>query len=122
MARKLSKSRPRQGTRLLELRTAAGFTQIELARLVGEPQPNIAYWEQSEKPPRSDVLPKLAKALSVRVEDLLDVDGAVPTRRGGPVGRLQLVFEEVARLPRSERQKVIEFVSAFVDQHKRKAG
>ena len=69
--RKLSKARPRQGARLAAFRQAAGLTQVELAQLIGESQQNVAFWEQSEKPPRSDVLPKMAKVLGVRVEALL---------------------------------------------------
>ena len=49
--RKLSKPRPRQGARLAALRRAAGLTQAELADLIGDVQPNIAYWEASEMPP-----------------------------------------------------------------------
>jgi transcriptional regulator with XRE-family HTH domain len=41
------------------------------AQLIGESQQNVAFWEQSETPPRSDVLPKMAKVLGVRVEALL---------------------------------------------------
>src|SRR5882762_7020139 len=33
-----------------ELRKAAGLSQYELARYVGVPQANIAFWERSEKP------------------------------------------------------------------------
>jgi len=39
------------------------------------PQPNIAYWELSDKPPRSDVLHKLADALGVGIPELLSVNG-----------------------------------------------
>jgi transcriptional regulator with XRE-family HTH domain len=121
MPRRLSKPRPPQGARLLELRKAAGLSQEELARLLGESQRNIAFWEQSDRPPRSDLLPKLAKVLGVRIEDLLNTEGPIPARRGPP-GRLQLIFEEVARLPRGEREKIIEFLSALVDRYKRRAG
>jgi hypothetical protein len=34
---------------------------------------------------------------------------------------VQLVFEEVSKLPRSQQEKVVEFVSALVAQYKRKA-
>jgi transcriptional regulator with XRE-family HTH domain len=122
MARKLTKARPAQGTRLVELRRSAGITQAELAELIGEKQQNVAYWEQSDKPPRSDVLPRLADALGVGVEVLLNVDRVVPKRRGGPVGNVRRVFEEVSQLPRREQNKVVEFVSAFVRQHRSQAG
>ena len=118
--RKLSKPRPRQGARLAALRRAAGLTQAELADLVGDVQPNIAYWEQSDKPPRSDILPKLAKVLGVSFEDLLSAD-ILPEPKRGPVGRMQKLFADVSRLPRRQQDKVVEFVEAFVTQYKRKA-
>ena len=101
-----------------ELRLAAGLSQTELARIIGVPQPNIAYWELSEKPPRSDVIPKMAEALGVRVDDILIGDGqVVRERRGGPTGKVRQVFEDVSRLPRRQQEKVVEFVSAFVKQY-----
>jgi hypothetical protein len=72
-------------------------------------------------PPRADVLPKLAKALGVRVEDVLDIETTSPARRPGPVGRAQKAFEKVARLPRRQQDKIIEMVEALVAQHERKA-
>jgi len=117
MGRPLTKPRARQGARLLKLRLAAGISQVELAELIGEPQQNVAYWERSAKPPRSDVLAKVAQALGVKVEDILNVDGEAP-KKNGPTGRLQVVFEEVSKLPRRQQKKVIEFVSAFVTQYK----
>jgi transcriptional regulator with XRE-family HTH domain len=120
MARKLERQRPRQGARLAALRRAAGLTQVELAQLVGEPQQNIAFWEQSEKPPRSDVLPKMAKVLGVRIEQILE--GELPqTRRAGPVGKVQKLFEEVSTLPRRQQDRILETVSALVAQYKRGA-
>ena len=57
----------------------------------GLPQANIAFWERSEKPPRSDVLPKMAQALGVTVEDLI-VGDQKPLKKaakhnGRPAGR-----------------------------------
>jgi transcriptional regulator with XRE-family HTH domain len=117
MGRRLTKTRPKQGVRLAELRKAAGLSQYELARMVGVPQANIAFWERSEKPPRSDVLPKMADALGVRVEDLLNESAVTQKLRAGkskPVGKVRQVFEEVSKLPRRQQDKVVEFVTAFV--------
>jgi transcriptional regulator with XRE-family HTH domain len=120
MPRKLSRPRPKQGARLLALRQAAGLSQAELARLIGENQQNIALWEQSEKPPRSDVLPKIAKALGVTVEVLLNVDLPAQPRRPGPAGKVHKVFEEVSKLPRRQQDKIVDVVSAIVEDYKRK--
>jgi len=120
MAQKLQRPRPKQGARLAALRRAAGLTQVELAQLVGESQQNIAFWEQSEKPPRSGVLPKLAKVLGVRVEQILE--GEIPqTRRAGPVGKVQKIFEQVSTLPRKQQERTVETVSALVAQYQRGA-
>jgi transcriptional regulator with XRE-family HTH domain len=118
MGRPLSKPRPKQGARLVQLRRDAA--QTELAGLVGEPQVNITFWERSTKPPRSDVLPKLARVLKVRVEDLLDIDAPLQ-RRSGPVGRVAQVFDEVRKLPRRQQEKVADVVAALVEQYRRKA-
>jgi transcriptional regulator with XRE-family HTH domain len=114
--------RPAQGARLLTLRKAAGLTQTELAQFLGVPQANIAFWEWSDKPPRSDLLPKLAKALGVSVEQLLV--GSAKSRSTAsrqPVGEVQRAFEEVRKLPRRQQRKIVETVYALVEQYKRKA-
>ena len=116
MKRKNTKPKPKQGAYLAELRKAAGLSQTELGRLIGETQQNIAFWEQCTYPPRSDVLIKLSKVLGVSVEDLLT---GQPTkkRKGGPTGKVQKIFEAVSRLPKKQQEKIVEFVSAFVNQY-----
>src|SRR5438477_8757806 len=98
MGRKLTRSRPKQGARLAELRKAAGLTHYDLARKVGVPQPNIAFWELSSKPPRSDVLPKLAKALGVTLDELIEDNSAkdILRLRRGPSGKLRKLFDDLS--------------------------
>lgn len=104
------------------LREAAGISQAELARLINEPQQNIAYWELSDKPPRSDAIPKLAKLLGVRVEVLLDADEPIVSRGAGPVGKMRKLFDEASQLPRRQQDKIVEFLTPLVEQYKRSAG
>jgi transcriptional regulator with XRE-family HTH domain len=80
---------------------------------------NIAFWELSSKPPRSDVLPKLAKVLGVRVEELLGDPGLAPPRRPGPVGKLQRAFELASSLPRKQQELVTRFVETLAEQQRR---
>lgn len=117
MARTTQKKRPAMGAHLVELRKAAGLTQTELAEMIGELQQNVAYWELSDKPPRSDVLLKLAEVLGVRVENLLTTDPV--SRRAQPPGKARKVFEDVAQLPRRQQDKILEMVSALVQQYRR---
>jgi DNA-binding XRE family transcriptional regulator len=89
MPRRLERPRPKQAARLVALRKAAGLSQAELAKLARVSPKTIGFWETSPIPPRSDVLPRLAKALGVRVEDILFVYtilrycGACCARQGG---------------------------------------
>jgi transcriptional regulator with XRE-family HTH domain len=117
MPRHLAKPRPKQAARLVALRKAAGLSQAELAKLAHVSPKSIGYWETSAIPPRSDVLPLLAKALGVRVEDILG-DKPVEPRRPGPVGRLQRVFEQAVVLPRRQQDLVARFVETLVEQHR----
>lgn len=119
MGRPLTKPRPKQGARLAALRKAAGLSQAELARAIGVPQSNLAYWETSTKPPSSDVLPKLADVLGVHVEVLLGREPVAAPRSPGPVGKLRQVFDEASCLPRSKQRLVAEFVQTLVEQHRR---
>lgn len=104
-----------QPSRLKTLREAAGLSIRELARQIGEDHSNVRYWEISGKPPRSELLPAIAQALGVTVEDLL---GVPKSRRGtAPSSRTGRAFEAVARLPRRQQKKIVEVVEAFVAQH-----
>lgn len=111
--------RPKQGTRLATLRKAAGLSQTELAKVIGVSQQTVAYWETSATPPRSDVLPQLAKALGVHVEEILGHVPVSAARKPGPVGRLQRVFEMASILPKREQRLVAEFVETLVERHKK---
>jgi transcriptional regulator with XRE-family HTH domain len=101
------------------LREAAGISQRELARQIGEQQSNVRYWETTGKIPRSNVLVPMAKALGVTVEELLGE--AKAKRAPAPGGKVRQVFEAVSKLPRRQQQKIVEVVEALVSQHSDKA-
>lgn len=97
---------------LRELRETAGLSVRELARQIGESHTNVSYWERSGQIPRSDVLLPLAKALGVTVEELL---GQEKRRRVVPPGgKVGVLFEAVAKLPRRQQQKIVEVVEALL--------
>jgi len=106
-------------SRLKTLREAAGLSQRELARLLGQDQSNIHYWESTGKAPRSDVLVPMAKALGVTVEELLGQPK--PSRVTSPGGRARQLFEAVSKLPRRQQDKVLDILEPFVRQQVSKA-
>jgi len=106
--------------RLAELRKAAGLSQYELARYTGVPQANIAFWERSANPPRSEALPKMAEALGVSVEDLLIMGDEKPLKKkaaksnGRPAGKVREVFERVSKAPPPPAGAHRQLVAAYV--------
>lgn len=119
MGRPLTKPRPKQGARLSAFRRAAGLSQAELADAVGVQQQTIAFWELSDKPPRSDVIPKMAKILGVRVDELLGDTPVGAVRKPGPAGKLQKALELAQKLPKRQQELVVQFVETLVSQHKK---
>ena len=101
-------------SRLRELRGAAGLSQRELAKEIGERQSNIQYWEETGKPPRSELLIPIAKALGVSLEELL---GEPKSKRIPLGGRVRQLFEAVAKLPRRQQDKVFDILQPFVKEH-----
>lgn len=67
------------GKRLADMRKAAGYTQVELAEIVGISQRMISYYESTDDHPIAKVLRHLAHALNVGADDLL---GAAPLPAG----------------------------------------
>ena len=115
-ARMAAKKNP---SALRALREAAGISQRELARQIGQDQSNVRYWETTGKIPRSDVLAPIAAALGVSVQELLGQPK--PKRAPAPGGKVRQVFEAVTKLPRRQQQKIVEVVEALVSQHSGKA-
>ena len=81
---------------LKSFREAAGISQRELARQIGQDASNIRYWENSGNLPRSDVLIPMAKALGVTIEELLGE--ARPRRAPVAGGRMGQVFQRAGQL------------------------
>jgi transcriptional regulator with XRE-family HTH domain len=73
------------GARLKELRDATGLSQKALAEKAGLSQRNIANWELGLSEPILSGAAKLAEALGVAIEALLEEPASVPeVKRGRP--------------------------------------
>lgn len=61
------------GEAIKELRTRAGLTQIELAEKTGITQAAISYYESNEKIPNVKTADKIAGALGVTLNDIMNM-------------------------------------------------
>ena len=104
---------------LRKLRIKAGISLRELARQINEQPSNVSYWERTGKLPKSEVLIPMAEALGVTVEQLLNEAAQKKKKKQG--GKLGLVLEELATLPRRQQQEVVNAMESMVAGQKAKA-
>ena len=79
-------------------------------------QSSVGYWEMSEKPPRAEILPKLAHALGVSVEDLLNSKSKnepLPDLKG----KARKLFVEISQMPRSQQEKICSILEPYVSKY-----
>ena len=110
---------PPFGQRMAALRQRKGLTQIQLAARMKTTQKMIDYYERRSPNPTLEVMQKVAGALEVSVVELLGEEAATVrvARKSGPTSKLQMMFEQVGRLPRRQQEKIVEVVSALMSQY-----
>ncbi len=82
-------------------------------------QKMVDYYERRSPNPTLYVMQKIAAALEVSVTELLGEDAVNvrAARKSGPTSKMQKEFDEVARLPRRQQDKIVEVVSALMTQY-----
>lgn len=103
MRAKKDSERTATGKRLVNLRKKAGLSQVSLASAVGVPQRTIANYETIANYIPSTVLPALAEALGVSVEELLGISVPKGVRRG-PKSVLEKQVSALQRLPKKDQE------------------
>ena len=106
----------RFGERLASLRKAAGFTQIELAAELGISQRMVAYYESPAATPPANLLPQIAAALGVSIDELFGV--GIKPRRVKPDGdsRLRRRLLAIETLNLAEKRQVLQLLDAFIER------
>ena len=105
------------GSRIARCRKDADLTQMQLAELLGIPQPQLASYEIGRRRVPVSMLPRLARALSVPIEDLIGEEGAAPALpRRGPVSRVQQQLERIQELPRAQQRFVMQMLDTVLSQ------
>lgn len=114
--RPAKKKATEHGRRLAALRQQAGLSQVRLARILDIPQRTLSFYEREAEAIPSSLVPAMAKALGVTIEEILGLEPAGQKKRG-PQSQLERQLAAIASLPRKEQQQLLAVVQAFVDQH-----
>ncbi len=108
---------PSFGERLAAARKAAGFTQVELAAELGVSQRMVAYYESPTATPPAHLLPAIAQALGVSIDDLYGRD-APKKRLAKQEGdsRLRRRLLAIEKLETTEKRQVLQLIDAFIER------
>jgi transcriptional regulator with XRE-family HTH domain len=105
------------GGRIATARKDADLTQVELADRLGIAQQQLASYEIGRRRVPLSLMPKLARALSVSIEELIGEESpqSAPTRRGPP-SRIQMQLERIQALPRARQRFLSDMIETAL-QH-----
>jgi transcriptional regulator with XRE-family HTH domain len=103
------------GKRIYEARLKSGLTQKHLAEKLKVTQPTYADWERRAVSIKPKYLAQLSELLGVSLEYLVGSDlNKKAQSKGGPVGKVRRVFEEVNELSRHQQQRILGVVEDMI--------
>jgi len=105
-------------TRIAELRKERGLTQVQLAEMLDLTQQMVASYEVGRRRVPVSLLPSIATALAVPVEELIGQGEARPAKRG-PALKLQQQIERIGQLPKAKQRFVMEMLDTVLAQASR---
>lgn len=111
------------GERLAGLRKAAGFTQNELAAGLAISQRMVAYYESPGAAPPANLLPQIAAALGVSIDELFGMGAKRRLVKQDDDSRLRRRLLAIEKLDGAQKRQVLQVIDAFIErgQLKRKA-
>jgi transcriptional regulator with XRE-family HTH domain len=100
--------------RLLEARKGKGISQQDLGKLAKVHFTNIGKYERGEAVPASDILNRIAKALDVTTDFLMN--GTMQDKSAEAISDEELLsqFRKIEKLPAEKKKLVKEFLDAFI--------
>jgi transcriptional regulator with XRE-family HTH domain len=100
--------------RLLEARKNKGISQQDLGKAAKVHFTNVGKYERGEAVPAADILNRIAKALDVTTDYLLN--GTLNDKSADAITDEELLsqFRKVEQLPQNKKKLVKEFLDAFL--------
>ena len=107
------------GDRLARLRSERGYSQRDLARETGISHRMIAYYEKQAQYPPTHVLPILAKALGISLDQLFGMDKIKKDGNNKDM-RLWRRFSQIEKFDVKEKRKIIQLLDTFIENERLK--
>jgi transcriptional regulator with XRE-family HTH domain len=100
--------------RLARLRKERGWTQVELAERVGITQRLLSDYEVGRLRLNADIVVRLANALEVATDELLQPKGRQHPLRRKPSLRVQRRMEKIEKLPPHQQNYLLKTIDGFL--------
>lgn len=105
-------------SRLKQLRTQRNLSQTELAKQVGVHYNHIGRYERGQSKPTAQTLTRLAEALSVSTDFLMEGNANEAAKATFQDRELLMQFKQVEQLNEQDKHLVKEFLNAFLTKKK----
>jgi transcriptional regulator with XRE-family HTH domain len=96
------------GQRLRKIRKQRGFSQTELAEVIASSQRAICSYEQDRTAPPAHLLPKMAKAFGISLDELMGLTPKDIQENGNRSSRWSRKFEQLERLPERKQRTIMQ--------------
>jgi len=106
------------GQRIAQMRKEMGFTQVQLAELLGISQQHMASFEAGRRKVSPSSIPVLVQLFGVSADELLGIQDK-PTKRG-PTAKIQRQVDQIALLSRPKQKFITEMLEALIKQQQAK--
>lgn len=107
------------GEHIAKLRIERGYSQRDLAKETGISHRMIAYYEKQAQHPPTHVMPVLAKALGVTIDQLFGLE-KIKTDGKNKDMRLWRRFTQIEKLDAKEKRQVIQLLDTFIEKEQLK--
>ncbi|ROZ61488.1 helix-turn-helix domain-containing protein [Ramlibacter sp. WS9] len=101
------------GSRIAQLRKAQGLTQVQLAEALEISQQVVASYEIGRRRIPVSMLPDLARALAVGLDELLGETAKARAKRG-PAPVLARHMERISALPKPRQKLMIQVIESML--------
>lgn len=107
------------GKRLREFRLEKGFTQQELANEINVSRRVVIYYERESNHPPSDLLPGIASALGISIDELLGIKATKKKKMNASVSpRLARRLQQIESLDSKNKRQLLQIIDTFIEREK----
>jgi transcriptional regulator with XRE-family HTH domain len=108
------------GKRIADLRKKEGLTQSELARKINLSHTQITRYELKDVQPPADILKKIADIFGTSIDYIVNGTAQEKAQRTLTDAELIKQFKAMEQLPETEKNTILNVVSAFIRDFKTK--